>query len=79
MYWKRDKVDYLKALTPADRELLFNHPVELNTNEKLEQRLNNIHNNPVDAGIVRYPEEYLYSSAGNYARLKETVMEVRLI
>jgi hypothetical protein len=34
---------------------------------------------PVDAGIVRYPEEYLYSSAGNYARLKETVMEVRLI
>ncbi len=56
-----------------------NHPVELNTNEKLEQRLNYIHNNPVDAGIVRYPEEYLYSSAGNYARLKETVMEVRLI
>jgi len=56
-----------------------NHPVELNTNEKLEQRLNYIHNNPVEAGIVRYPEEYLYSSAGNYARLKETVMEVRLI
>jgi len=33
------------------------HLIELNTNEKLDQRLNYIHNNPVDAGIVRYPEQ----------------------
>jgi putative transposase len=56
-----------------------NHPIELNTNEKVEQRLNYIHNNPVDAGIVRYPEHYLYSSAGNYARLPENLLEVILI
>jgi REP element-mobilizing transposase RayT len=56
-----------------------NHPIELNTNEKLDQRLNYIHNNPVEAGIVRYPEEYLYSSAGNYVRHSETVLDVRLI
>ena len=31
------------------------HPIEPNTNEKLDQRLNYIHNNPVAAGIVRYP------------------------
>jgi REP element-mobilizing transposase RayT len=55
------------------------HPIEIATNEMLDQRLNYIHNNPVVAGIVRYPEEYLYSSAGNYARLPETVMEVRVI
>jgi REP element-mobilizing transposase RayT len=56
-----------------------NHPIALNTNEKLDQRLNYIHNNPVKAGIVRYPEEYLYSRAGNYARLPENVLEVMLI
>lgn len=49
------------------------HPIELDTNEKLNQRLDYIHNNPVVAGIVRYPEDYLYSSAGNYAKLPENV------
>ena len=33
-----------------------------------------IFTNPVVAGIVRYPEEYLYSSAGHYARLKENLL-----
>ena len=27
------------------------HPIELNTNEKLQQRLDYIHNNPVEAGV----------------------------
>jgi hypothetical protein len=56
-----------------------NHPIELNTNEKLDQRLNYIHKNPVKAGIVRHPEDYLYSSAGNYARLPDNLLEVMLI
>jgi REP-associated tyrosine transposase len=30
------------------------------------QKLNYIHNNPVEAGIVDKPEEYLYSSARDY-------------
>ena len=55
------------------------HPIELNTNEKLNQRLDYIHNNPVVAGLVRYPEHYLYSSAGNYAKLSENLLEVMLI
>ena len=55
------------------------HPVELSDDEILNQRLDYIHNNPVVAGITRYPEEYLYSSAGNYAKLKENVLEVMLI
>ena len=54
-------------------------PIELNTEEKLNQRLDYIHNNPVAAGIVRFPEQYLYSSAGNYARLAENLLEVTLI
>jgi putative transposase len=55
------------------------HPIELNTNEKLNQRLEYVHNNPVHAGLVRYPEHYLYSSAGNYARLTDNVLDVILI
>ena len=56
-----------------------NHPVELNTNEMIDQRLNYIHNNPVEAGIVLSPEDYLYSSAINYAGLPEKLIEVILI
>jgi putative transposase len=44
-----------------------NHPIELNTNEMIQQRLDYIHNNPVEAGIVLSPEDYLYSSALNYS------------
>ncbi|WP_017258473.1 hypothetical protein [Pedobacter arcticus] len=31
-----------------------------------EQRLDYLHNNPVDAGIVEKAEDYLYSSAKDY-------------
>ena len=55
------------------------HPIEINTNEKSDQRLDYIHRIPVVAGIVRYPEDYLYSSAGNYAKLKENLLAVMLI
>lgn len=34
----------------------------------LLQKLDYIHNNPVKAGICKYPEEYKYSSAGFYLR-----------
>jgi len=56
-----------------------NHPIELNTNEMLDQRLDYIHDNPVKAGIVLLPEHYMYSSATNYAGLPEKLIEVILI
>ncbi|MEZ4983563.1 MAG: transposase [Saprospiraceae bacterium] len=43
-----------------------NHPVELASPEWILQRLQYIHNNPVVAGIVDEPSQYLYSSARNY-------------
>jgi putative transposase len=55
------------------------HPVELATNEMIDQRLSYIHLNPVEAGIVLSPEHYLYSSAINYAGLPEKLIEVILI
>jgi putative transposase len=33
--------------------------------------MNYIHNNPVEAGIVDKPEDYLYSSARDYIHAKK--------
>ena len=57
----------------------YSHPIELNTEEKLYQRLYYVHYNPVEAGIVLSPEHYLYSSAVNYAGLPEKLINVILI
>lgn len=46
-----------------------NHAVELYSRDFLMQKLNYIHMNPVRAGIVYNPEDYVYSSARNYAGL----------
>jgi putative transposase len=47
-----------------------NHPILLETNEMMEQKLDYIHDNPVEAGFVDEPENYLYSSARDYAGIK---------
>lgn len=52
-----------------------NHPIELDTEEKLYQRMDYIHYNPVEAGIVLSPELYLYSSAMNYAGVPEKLID----
>jgi len=43
-----------------------NHPIELYDLKILHQKLDYIHYNPVEAGIVENPEDYLYSSARDY-------------
>ena len=45
----------------------FNHVEEIYTQEFLWQKINYIHQNPVRAEFVARPEDYLYSSAQNYA------------
>jgi len=42
------------------------HPIELSSNEMIDQRLDYIHMNPVAAGFVDVPEAWLYSSARDY-------------
>lgn len=44
-----------------------NRPIELTTNTMIDQRLNYLHQNPVEAGMVFEPEHYVYSSAIDYA------------
>lgn len=47
-----------------------NHAIELFKPEMIENRMTYNHENPVRAGIVEKPEDYLYSSARNYSGLK---------
>jgi REP element-mobilizing transposase RayT len=44
-----------------------NHAIEVASNAFVESKVEYIHNNPVKAGIVSTPEDYLYSSAPFYA------------
>jgi putative transposase len=44
-----------------------NKPIELWSTSVIQQKLDYIHFNPVEVGIVEYPEQYLYSSARNFA------------
>ncbi|WP_329807084.1 transposase [Flavobacterium facile] len=44
-----------------------NKPIELWSNEVIQQKINYIHNNPVEQGVVFRPEDYKYSSASDYA------------
>jgi REP element-mobilizing transposase RayT len=43
-----------------------NHAEEIYSNKFIDQKIDYIHNNPVKAGIVIHPEDYLYSSARDY-------------
>ncbi|MBL6964555.1 MAG: transposase [Bacteroidetes bacterium] len=55
-----------------------NHPVELDTNKMLEDRLNYLHNNPVKKGIASVAEDYKYSSAKIYCGEKG-LLEIEII
>ncbi len=44
-----------------------NKPIELWSNKVINEKINYIHNNPVDEGLVFYPEDYVYSSARDYS------------
>lgn len=47
-----------------------NHPIELSDREMVKQRLNYLHMNPVKAGFVDRPQDWLHSSARNYAGME---------
>ena len=52
-----------------------NHAEHIFSQRFIEQKIDYIHKNPVRAGIVKQPEDYIYSSASNYAD-QEYILEV---
>ncbi|MDF3077406.1 MAG: transposase [Sphingobacteriaceae bacterium] len=56
-----------------------NHPIELSTNEMLEQRLDYLHQNPVKAGVVWEACHYKYSSAVDYCEERAGLLPIVLV
>jgi REP element-mobilizing transposase RayT len=54
------------------------HPVWLQSKEFFRQKLDYIHDNPVEAMIVSKPEDYIFSSARNYCGEKG-LMDIYLL
>jgi REP element-mobilizing transposase RayT len=56
-----------------------NHPIELRSNKIIDEKIDYVHNNPVEAGLVFRAEDYLYSSAADYAGEKGLLDNVVVI
>jgi REP element-mobilizing transposase RayT len=80
--WMRALFSFAGKKNKRNSEFQFwtqeNHPEELISKSFTDQKLNYIHNNPVEAGYVFKPEDWIYSSASNYAGM-ESIMEIDLI
>ncbi len=50
-----------------------NHPIELSSPAFTQQKIDYIHQNPVEAGLVYRAEDYIYWSASNYADLDQII------
>ena len=55
-----------------------NYPIEIWTNKVIYQKLDYIHENPVVEGLVYSPEQYVYSSAIDYADEKGLLEVIRI-
>ncbi|NOQ24592.1 MAG: transposase [Bacteroidales bacterium] len=53
-----------------------NKPIELWSNKVIAEKINYIHNNPVEEGLVYKPEDYVYSSARDYSGEKGILNDV---
>jgi REP element-mobilizing transposase RayT len=56
-----------------------NQPKECYSKDFTQQKLDYIHNNPVEAGIVERPEDYVYSSARDYYDAGKGLLSIELL
>ena len=53
-----------------------NQPIEIWSLKVFEQKLNYIHQNPVETGFVTDPIDWKYSSARNYGNDDHTILNI---
>ena len=56
-----------------------NHPIELFTPAMLKKKLNYLHENPVRAGLVKNPEDYVYGSGGDYFSNRKGLIDIEFL
>ena len=80
--WMLHQFNYYGKYNPRNELIQIwtnnNHPEEWYSKKFTETKLDYTHENPVRAGIVRNAEDYLYSSASNYAD-KGGILDVEII
>jgi hypothetical protein len=54
-------------------------PIELWSNKVIDEKINYIHQNPVEEGLVFKAEDYVYSSAIDYAGEKGLLDDVIVV
>jgi putative transposase len=69
--WVLNQFQYYKqpAKTKSDYQVWQEgfHPQQIVSEEMLQQKIDYLHHNPVRAGLVERPEDWVYSSARDYA------------
>jgi putative transposase len=72
-----DGLEYRKARRKIDRSFQLwqegSHPKVIENEVMLQQKLESIHNNPVNRGYVSEPTHWRYSSARKHARMESLV------
>jgi REP element-mobilizing transposase RayT len=74
--WLKIVFEYHAKLKPDQIRQIWTHEYhaeEVLSPKFITQKINYIHENPVRAGIVEKAEDYLYSSARNYAGLSSLI------
>lgn len=73
---QESRKDWLLQVLSYEEKIWFweegYHGEEIYSQEFFDTKMNYIHQNPVRAGIVEKEEEYLYSSAGEIYRVRES-------
>lgn len=55
-----------------------NHPIELWSNQVIKQKIDYVHQNPVESGLVYKAEDFVYSSARDYAEEKGLLDDIEV-
>lgn len=55
------------------------HPITIEDGDFFDQKLNYIHNNPVNKGYVEQPEHWKFSSARNYILNDHSIIKIDLL
>jgi len=79
---KESRKEWLLEQFKTDQGYRFwrsdNKPIEVWSNKVIKEKLNYIHYNPVEEGLVFRPEDYVYSSAVNYSG-QNGLLEITLL
>ena len=72
--WLLHQFEYYGKNSPQKQDMQFwkhdNHPFYLYTNKMIQQKVDYIHYNPVEAGFVNQPQEWRLSSANEESPIK---------